>query len=155
MGKFKNPKNLIPEGETKSRGSFGSSVSLWDGYAVVGDRSSNSVHVFRLEIGNFKYLQTLKPSDFGEPDSGGNFGISVEIKDGYIVIGSDYNHTGSAYAGCVFVYRLELKKFKPLQQIVNPEPHFNDEFGKSVAISDGFIVTGSQWDDNSSIDAII
>ena len=131
-----------PDGEEDE--SFGQSVAIHDGRIVVGSPGNNSVYVYRLERGEFRYLQKIPNPDGGSEND--IFGFSVAIHDGYIVVGAIDNN----FSGSVYVYRLERGEFKHHQKIQNPDGSpTNDQFGISVSIRDGYIVIGAP-DDNSS-----
>ena len=145
---IKNPDKGSPDDDR-----FGISVAISDGYIVVGAPLDNvptnnegSVYVYRLERGEFRLLQHIKNP---EPETRDNFGFSVAIHDGFIVVG---NNDNSANSGSGYVFRLERGEFRLLQHIKNPDKGSpeNDYFGSSVAISDGFIVVGAGGDNDVS-----
>ena len=146
MGKFRNMITLKDPEPGNTQGGFGSIVAIHKGYVVVGNENgkspdTGSVHVFKKSGTGFSYLQTLAAPD-GE--DGDFFGKSVAISDGYIVVGDNTDNGSFNNEGSVYVYRFERGEFRHHQHIQNPD---NEYFGKSVAISDGYIVVGN--DENS------
>ena len=78
---------------------FGSSVSIDGDHAVVGaigdDDSgsfSGAAYIFKKDSsGSWKYIQKMKGLD-----KGGRFGVSVAVKDNYMVIGAYLHDEGAA-----------------------------------------------------------
>ena len=98
-------------------------------------------------MGKFKNPQTITSDHPDQED----FGYSVAIHNGYVVVGDPYKDGGSRNQGEVHVYRLERGEFRLLQKIQNPDGSPEDDaFGFSVAIHDGFIVVGTPYDNSVS-----
>ena len=79
---------------------FGSSVSISGDYAIVGanwdDNNTGAAYIYH-KIGTNSWDTGTKITAF-DASSGSNFGFSVCISEGYIVVGSSYdNNIGAAY----------------------------------------------------------
>ena len=79
----------------------------------------------------------------------GRFGNSVAVSDGIAVIGarSDDNYKGSAY-----VFKMsssdDASSWAQVAKLTADDGAARDQFGESVAISDGTIVVGAYADDD-------
>jgi len=127
---------------------FGTSVAVGSGRIVVGaygdddnGSSSGSAYIFDL---NGNQLAKIKASDGAAND---NFGESVSVGSGRIVVGAygDDSSAGSAY---IFdLNGIQLAKITP------PDVGAGDFFGGSVAVGSGRIVSGSPLDDDYGTNA--
>ena len=97
-----------PEGEDGDY--FGDSVAIHDGYIVVGARGDDvpydeegSVYVYHLDGGKFRNPQKLESPD---KETDGQFGFSVAIHDGRVVVGQPYNQSigGSSKQGSAYIF---------------------------------------------------
>jgi len=98
--------------------------------------------------------ETTSPSYVGMNTSpigistNGNFGTSVAVGSGRIVVGAP-NETNTFFqAGRSYVYNLDGTLIK---SITHPTPAAGDSFGYSVAVGSGRIVVGAPYDDISGI----
>ena len=107
--------NNIPKKITGVRANemFGSSVSIWDQYMVVGaagDRSrefaSGATYVYSKEIGSdgnyyWEFVEVLEPWDGEEGD---NFGCAVDLHLYTLVIGANMHDEGGQDTGAAYIY---------------------------------------------------
>ena len=126
---------------------FGWSVAMSDTKVVVGARrdddlgdNSGSAYVYNTDgTGEVK----ITASDGA---SGDQFGWSVAISDTHIVVGTPDNDDAGSSSGSVYVYNLdgtgEVK-------ITASDHASNDDFGRSVAISDTKVVVGAPYNDDA------
>jgi len=126
---------------------FGTSVSISGDTVVVGSpgAGSGSAYVFERSGNDWTKFATLLAGDGADNDQ---FGTSVSIFGDTIVVGSpgdddDGNNSGSAYIflrnGGIWTQQYKL--------LANDGTSY-DNFGMSVAISDGTVVVGSPNDAN-------
>jgi len=123
---------------------FGISVAVGSGRIVVGasfndDNGSNSGSAYIFDLDG-KQLAKITASDAAASDE---FGYSVAVGSGRIVVGAYLDFIGSAY-----VFDLDGNQ---IAKIIANDPAADDYFGISVAIGSGRIVVGApRSDDNGS-----
>jgi hypothetical protein len=126
---------------------FGFSVAVGSGRIVVGAYqdddngfNSGSAYIFDLD-GN--QLAKITASDGASAD---NFGDSVAVGSGRIVVGAD----GDGFlSGSAYIFDLDGNQ---LSKITASDGASSDWFGRSVAVGSGRIVVGAyQDDDNGSL----
>ena len=126
---------------------FGNSVAVGSGRIVVGSRyadigansNQGSAYIFDLD-GN--QLGILTASDGAAND---NFGLSVAVGSGRIVVGSRYADIGGVSdQGAAYIYDLDGNQ---LGIITASDGAAGDNFGNSVAVGSGRIVIGAYYDD--------
>lgn len=86
-------------------GYFGSSVSLFNNEVLIGapGNNNNTGAAYRYRISDQALLQTfLNPS----PNSGDNFGFSVDSNGQYILIGASNDDTNADNGGAAYLYNL-------------------------------------------------
>jgi predicted amidohydrolase len=126
---------------------FGESVAVGCGRIVVGSASdddngtdSGSAYIFDL---NGTQLAKIKASDAA---AGVQFGNSVAVGSGRIIVGSFVDDDNGSNSGSAYIFDLngtQLAKIKPSDGAAD------DRFGVSVSVGSGRIVVGSQLDDDN------
>lgn len=134
---------LVPDAELvptdKAYGMrFGSSVAISGDTLVVGaerDRSRlGSAYVYKNVAGTWTQVAKLEPDDVSY-DSQGNFGISVAIIDGIVIVGAPYDSTsGRRRNGSVYVYAESGSSYSLVEKITPSNLLEGDQFGISVAV---------------------
>ncbi|MFC1837412.1 hypothetical protein ACFLYW_01870 [Thermodesulfobacteriota bacterium] len=141
----------LTSGNNNLYSSFGNSVSIHNGLAVVGHprddtlgANAGSAHLYKLTQNGWIEQTKLFPSDGSNGNYYGKFGHSVSIRNGQVIIGAidDWYASGSAY---IFKQNVEgswteQTKFKGA--------NYYDNFGYSVAINDDYAVAGSIYNDH-------
>ena len=141
---------------------FGWSVSISGDYIVVGAESdggvdnaaslSGAAYVYKINQDNtVTLLDTLR----GDPiDSYDQFGYSVSISNGYIVVGAPTDDgVGNAAwdSGAAYVYKINQDDTITLLDTLRGDPNNpldgSDNFGSSVSISGDYIVVSARADD--------
>lgn len=122
---------------------FGNPVAMGDGLVAAGalgadnnGRDSGAVYVLDVSTGTTRFK--LLASD-GAPND--NFGYSLAIGGGYIIVGARRNNNGSGL-GSVYVFDSETGV--QLMKLVPSDGAKGGSFGSSVAIADGVIAVGAQ-----------
>jgi len=127
---------------------FGESVAVGSGRIVVGAKHHNvgsnvdqgSAYIFDL---NGNQLGIITASDGA---AGDNFGRSVAVGSGRIVVGALYNDVGSnTDQGSAYIFDLDGNQ---LGIITASDGAVEDLFGHSVAVGCGRIVVGAPHDDD-------
>ena len=140
---------LIPS-DNSYRDKFGSSVSIFDNYAIVGAPNasdngnvSGAAYIYFFDGLNWIEQQKLIPSD---NMSGDKFGISVSISNNFSIIGAHWdddddngNSSGSAY-----IYYFDGTIWIEQQKLTASDAAATDNFGNSVSISDDYVIIGAQ-----------
>jgi hypothetical protein len=126
---------------------FGSSVAIGSGLIVVGaygdddnGSSSGSAYIFNL---SGTQLAKIKPSDGASSDQ---FGISVSIGSGRIVVGADGDDDNGSNSGSAYIFDLNGNQ---LAKIKASDGAADDSFGSSVSVGCGRIVVGAYLDDDN------
>ena len=138
----------------KSNASFGNAVAVGSGRIVVGasnhagpgagDYSAGAVFIYRLNTPDSRNQQvTLKASDVSAYD---NFGHSVAVGSGRIVVGAPYNDDVPTSSGSAYIYDLDGNE---ITKITASDAASGDVFGWSVAVGNGRIVVGAQGNDDA------
>jgi len=137
----------IKASDPAQNGRFGSSAAVGSGRIVVGaygdddnGSSSGSAYIFDL---NGTQLAKIKASDGAASD---NFGYSVALGSGRIVVGSPYDDDNGSSSGSAYIFDLDGTQ---LAKIDASDSASNDFFGLSVAVGSGRIVVGADGDDDN------
>jgi len=130
---------------------FGWSVAVGSGRIVVGaygdddaGSSSGSAYIFDLD-GN--QLTKITASDGA---AGDNFGYSVAVGSGRIVVGAPGNDDAGSSSGSAYIFDLDGNQ---LAKIVASDAADADQFGYSVAVGSGRIVVGAYLNDANGINS--
>jgi len=142
---------------------FGRSVSISGNYAVIGVpleqedaegknpvNGAGAIYIFKLDDGGkWKQLQKMVASDRG---AGDNFGCSVGISGGYIVVGSNRDHKNAAgikdnnLSGSAYIFELNQNGTWYLVKKITADPESRggqEYFGTAVAIEGNTIVVSA------------
>jgi hypothetical protein len=132
---------------------FGNSVAISGDLAVIGafldpDAASlvGSAYVFSRTGGIWSQQAKLTASDAAAND---NFGISVAISEGTVVVGANGDDDGGDSSGSAYVFTRNGAIWNQQAKLTASDPAAGDNFGNSVAISGDTIVAGAEQDDGS------
>ena len=144
---------------------FGNSVSMSGNYCIVGayveddDTGLGSGKAYIFDVTTGALLHTL---DNPNPDGVGTndiFGWQVAMKGNYAVVSSDQEDISGPDSGVVYVFKTTDGSWTDttlLHTIQNPNAYGTvdgDYFGKSLAMSEGYIIAGGQYEDEAGSDA--
>jgi len=142
---------LLPD-DGQSENHFGSSIDLQGAVVAIGANRDNdngtnsgSAYLFDAKTG----MQTMKllPDD-GE--TGDQFGISIAIESGIVVVGASFDDENGADAGAVYLF--DSSTGDQLFKLLADDGAAGDGFGESVAIDNGIVAIGARFDgDNGAI----
>ena len=137
---------------------FGGSVAISGDRLIVGAERANvgtkidvgAAYVFRRNgVGTWVAQTKLTPTTFTNDD---NFGISVSISGATIVVGQPYLGEGvDSNKGAAIVFVEQAGTWVNQATLVASDAKANDFFGRSVAISGDLLVSGSYFDDFSTV----
>lgn len=127
---------------------FGISVDIDGPYAVVGafgddttGRGNGAAYIFDSRTG--QQLHKLVVDDI-EP--GAEFGVSVAVDDGIVLVGAHMDGSGSAYI-------FDAATGAQLGKLYANDAAPDDLFGVAVALDDGKALIGARYDDDGAIAA--
>jgi len=129
---------------------FGFSVAVGSGKIVVGayrddDNGSDSGSAYIFDLDGTQ-LAKIKASDGASYD---NFGLSVAVGSGRIVVGAHRDADNGTASGSAYIFDLDGTQ---LAKIKASDGASSDYFGFSVAVGSGKIVVGAYGDgDNGSV----
>lgn len=145
-----------------SNDNFGFSVSISGDYAIIGapnddgpiGESSGSVSIFKRNTTTGVWEPPLNgkiisdaPSDYMQ------FGYSVALYGDLAVVGAPSEDLGVVNGGSVTTLkRDQYGNYNLLNKISGPSQENEDQFGYSVALSDGFLMVGVSNDNEDGID---
>ena len=138
-------KTFATEKDILSRTSFGESIGIINGYAIIGAYSDNNVEAGAAYIyekassGTWNLAQKLQGAS-----QTGNFGSAVAISNGYAIIGANQedNNNGAAY-----IYEQASNGTWYFAQRFKSTSKNPSKFGKAVAISHGYAIIGTERED--------
>ena len=130
---------------------FGIDLALDDGYLLVGaffdddaGERSGSAYVFKLDGSGWTQQSKLAADDAAAGDW---FGVSVDIDDGYAVIGARYDDNDRGEdAGAAYVFKEEGTDWQQTQKLTAFDGAAGDLF-HVVSISGGWIAVGAYGND--------
>lgn len=131
---------------------FGWSVAIDGNLIAVGSRledvaasDAGAVHVYDVTTGGL-VTSIYDPT----PASSDNFGWSVDIDDGRVLVGSYQDDPGSINnAGQAFLF--DALTGSLLHTLDNPDPTVGDQFGRAVDLSGGLAAVGAFLDDPGGV----
>ncbi|QSZ40615.1 hypothetical protein GJV85_00265 [Sulfurimonas aquatica] len=125
--------------------------------AVATNTAGNSAEVdVTISVEDYAFrpfqIAKLQASDAEKND---NFGTTVAVSGEYVVVGAPYEDAdGISNAGSAYVYKKdENGSLGQVQKLQATTPSADDNFGRSVAISENFIVVGAPNEDTTATNA--
>ncbi len=140
---------------------FGHSVSISGNYAIVGaygnddDGSlSGSVYIYELDADTGTWGNEIKLTAT-DAAAGDYFGCSVSIDGNYAVVGAFGDDDNGGDSGSVYIYELDADTgtWGNVTKITASDGSGGDQFGRSVSVDDGYVVVGSNRDDDNGGDS--
>ena len=142
----------ITAADGAERDNFGGSVSISGDYAVLGapfdddnGLSSGSAYVFKRTGTNWTEEVKLLPSDGA---AGDNFGFSVSISGGYVVVGAFGDDDKGSKSGSAYVFKRSGTSWVEEAKITASDGAPDDQFGGSVSISGDSVAVVGAWSDD-------
>ena len=115
---------------------------------------SGSAYIFRYDPDDEEWLeeQKLTASDGAASDE---FGRSVSISDGVALIGAALDDDNGTDSGSAYVFRYDSddEEWSEEQKLAASDGAASDQFGASVAVSDGMVIIGASQDDDNGTDS--
>ena len=132
---------------------FGRSVSNYGNEIAIGangDDDQGSVYVFELIGGFWIEVAKLNASD---ADVNDNFGLSVDVNSGNIVVGAIQNDDFGDNSGSAYVFEKVLDEWTEVAKLTPSDAAEGDLFGWSVSIDTDVLVVGSHRDDDEFVNS--
>lgn len=129
---------------------FGSSVALDGNIALIGAELGLTggsrpgvAHLYDVTSG-VKLFTLNNPT----PTHLDYFGYSVDLDNGYALVGAILDDTGAVDTGSAYIFNANTGNL--LHTLNNPDPQVGDAFGSNVAINDSYALIGAN-SDNSGV----
>ena len=122
-----------------------SSVAVSDTRIVVG--TNNEAYIFDIDGNEIKKIQA------SDAEEGDQFGYSVAVSDTRIVVGAPYEDTTDTDAGSAYIFDINGNQLAKIQAFGPPgtnDAEADDQFGRSVAVSNTRIVVGAPYEDTTA-----
>ncbi len=128
---------------------FGTSVAIDGGYAIVGahgesDNGSNSGAAYIFDSSTGAQLLKLTASDAAAE---GWFGSSVAIHNGLVIVGAFGDDENGPSSGAAYI--VDVSTGEELFKLTASDGGTGDNFGYSVAISNGLVIVGAPFEDHN------
>lgn len=126
---------------------FGHSIAIEDGFIVAGaprnnDDGTNSGSVYIFDATTGQELHKLTAADAGEGDQ---FGHAVAIEGSNIAISAFRDDDNGVVSGSAYIF--DALTGGQVAKLLPDDGGEGFQFGSSIAIDDGIIAIGSNWDD--------
>lgn len=145
-------KLIAPDGTGSDR--FGTSIAIGDNVVAVGaewddDRGSATGSVYLYEASTGSFIQKILPTDSSQGDWVGD---SVAIHNGVLVLGAprDEDENGN-FSGAAYLFDVATGTL--ISKLLPEMRGSFDNFGSSVAISNGTVVVGARFTDTNGLDS--
>ena len=157
-GKYEQSNKLIAANEVLMEDDFfGYSVAIENGIVVVGairvdDNGSDSGSVYLFTIDNDGIYSQANKLNAIDGTQGDQFGSSVAIDNGVIVVGAARDDDKGNFSGSAYVFTADSDGvFSQTNKLTAIDDEAGSNFGTSVAIESGVIVVGGYNNANSFI----
>ncbi len=124
--------------------SFGYSVSISGGYAIVG--ADDSAYIFKRDGSGWMQQDKLIASDGAYMDS---FGFSVSLDGDYAVIGAHRDDDNGADSGSAYIFKRAGNSWTQEGKLIASDGAPKEWFGYSVSIRGDSAIIGARKDNDS------
>ena len=136
---------------------FGFSLSIDGDHADIGaygtssaGPNTGSAYIFKRDGSNWIEQDVLKASDAA---SGDHFGISTAIDGDYVVIGAFRNDDNGNDSGSAYIFKNNGSNWVEETILKASDASSDDHFGRSVSISDEYVLIGALRNDDNGNDS--
>ncbi|MEA3450970.1 MAG: T9SS type A sorting domain-containing protein, partial [Bacteroidota bacterium] len=147
-GAWNEMQELVADDDNPSQNEyFGISVSIENGYAVVGAYHTSwsdckgAAYVFYNNSGTWIQQAKLVANDVADGD---NFGRSVAISGDTVVVGSPRNDFNGTTSGSVYVFKKKESNWVQFTKLVASDGNEGDRLGFSVALDNQSVFVGAK-----------
>ena len=120
-------------------GSFGHSISISDGYMLIGAPGDNKAYMYEKSGGNNGWVQMGDAITREGAGQWASFGRAVSLSNDYAIIGEDSGKS----KGAVTIYKRIYGRLDMGTQVFAPERQDGAVFGSSVSVSDKYAIIGA------------
>ena len=131
----------------------GESLSIFDKYIVVGCYGIKKAYIYKYNQTNETWYQlsTLATPVAPVINETSSFASSVDITDGYAIVGDHFNDDQASYAGSSYIFVQKFDEFGDESFIYNQtiyasDAEEDDRFGISVSMSYDYAIVGARRD---------
>lgn len=110
----------------------------------IGGTDTGAVFLYDALTGDL--LQTLTSPT---PENFDSFGWGLDVDDGRVLVSAPLSNTGATDAGEAYLFDAATGTL--LHTFLNPEPTFNDQFGRSLSLDGDLVVVGALFDDSGGV----
>ena len=129
--------------------SFGYSVSISGGYAIIGarydDEKKGCAYIFNKSGNSWNQVAKLTASD-GAPLNW--FGSSVSISGDDAIVSALYDDDKGTISGSAYIFEKNGNSWNQVTKLTASDGAAYDFFGSSVSISGGYAIVGARYDDD-------
>jgi PKD repeat protein len=129
--------------------SFGQSVSISGGYAIIGarydDEKKGCAYIFEKSGNGWNQVAKLTASD-GAPLNW--FGSSVSISGDDAIVSALYDDDKGTISGSAYIFEKSGNSWNQVTKLTASDGVAYDFFGWSVSISGGYAIVGARYDDD-------
>ena len=141
----------LTAGDGNHLDSFGFSVSISGGYAIVGaygddDNGDNSGSAYFFERNGVNWSQVAKLTG----GNGDRFGVGVSIWGNYAIVGAQGDDDRGNSSGATYIYERTGGIWKYVAKLTAGDGEDYDRLGTSVSITDGYAVAGAVGNHNET-----
>ncbi len=147
----------LTAGDAAADDNFGYSVAISGAYAVVGAKydtnnefKGGSAYIFHHYGSTWQQQAKLTATDAA---SYGQFGVSVAISGDYVLVGADGEDANGNDFGSAYIFYRSGSAWVQQAKLTASDGAAYDQFGNSVAISDGYVIAGAFGVNNSGSDS--
>ena len=108
---------------------------------------SGSVYIYHRNGSTWEFHQKLIGT---EVDAGDQFGNSLSMDGGYLVVGAFGDATGGTNMGAVYIFALDGTSWTQMNRLTAYDSEAWDNFGYAVAIDGDYILVGATGDDDAA-----
>lgn len=127
-------------------------------FNVQGGSRTGAVYLFKRDgDGIWRQVDKLRVSDEGQDDG---FGTQIALIKDRLLVGApyeDHDEVGEnplSNAGSAYVFDIDAQgKATEKQKLVSPVRAISDNYGLSVALSDGYLMVGAPYDDQDELES--
>jgi len=148
-----NIKIIASDGDSNDR--FGYAINIDNGIIAVGaqhdDLRAGSVYLYDASTG--QQIAKLIAEDAAAEDE---FGTSLALADGIIAIGARWDDDNGNATGSAYLFDadpLSPSFGEQLAKLNADDANAGDLFGTSIAIENGIVAIGAQWDDDNGFNS--
>ncbi len=123
---------------------FGWSVAVGGTILAVGAYLSDAVYLYRLVNGQWQ-LESAQPAGI----RGSQFGYSIALAEGLLVVGAPSANTAGIQSGAAFLLRQQGDEWQEMAVLAPEQLRPGSRFGTAVALSNDIVVVGVVQDEGN------